>query len=120
MSTVKEILANGRANQKRLEHEAPALAQGFNDLMKSYYTPGVLSRRDKGLMAVTGAVAVRCLPCLALHVNNAIAAGATRAEVLEAAAIGVEYGGGPSYVFARNDLLQFLDEIEAMKSLEVL
>jgi hypothetical protein len=37
----------------------------------------------------------------------------TRDEVLEAAAIGVEFGGGPSFVIVRDNLLAFLDEIES-------
>ena len=64
-------------------------------------------------MAVTASVATKCIPCLANHTNNAVKAGASRQEVLEAAAIGVEFGGGPSFVIVRNNLLNFLDEIES-------
>ena len=64
-------------------------------------------------MAVAASVATRCVPCLANHANNAIATGATREEVLEVAAIGVEFGGGPSFVVVRDNLLDFLDEIES-------
>jgi len=49
------------------------------------------------------------------HMNNAISAGATRAEVIDAAAIGVEFGGGPSFVVVREHLFQFLDEVEALR-----
>jgi hypothetical protein len=42
-------------------------------------------------------------------------AGATRDEVIDAAAIGVEFGGGPSFVMVREHLLPFLDEIAAGK-----
>jgi AhpD family alkylhydroperoxidase len=63
-------------------------------------------------MAVTASVATRCIPCLANHANNAVSAGATRAEIMEAAAIGVEFGGGPSFVVVRDHLLDFLDDIE--------
>ncbi len=45
----------------------------------------------------------------------AMAAGAIRAEVLEAAAIGVEFGGGPSFVVVRDHLLEFMDDIESEK-----
>jgi AhpD family alkylhydroperoxidase len=66
-------------------------------------------------MAVTASVATRCIPCLAHHMSNAVTAGATRDEVVDAAAIGVEFGGGPSFVMAREHLLPFLDEITAAK-----
>jgi len=40
--------------------------------------------------------------------------GATRQEIIEAAALGVEFGGGPSYAVVRDNLLQFLDDIEGV------
>jgi AhpD family alkylhydroperoxidase len=112
MDTLKEIVKNRIANAKHLEQDAPDLYHGFNDLMKRYYKHGALDRKQKELMAVTASIATRCIPCLANHVNNAIQAGATKDEVFEAAAIGVEFGGGPSFVIVRDTLLGFLDEIE--------
>lgn len=113
MELLGEILVRREVNRQRLEKEAPNLFQGFNELMKYYYKPGALTRREKELMAVAASVATRCIPCLANHSNNAVAAGATREQVLEAAAIGVEFGGGPSFVVARDQLLDMLDEIDA-------
>jgi AhpD family alkylhydroperoxidase len=112
--TASAILKRRAENHRRLENEAPDLFQGFNELMKCYYKPGVFDRKLKELMAVTAAVATRCIPCLANHANNAISSGATRQEVLEAASIGVEFGGGPSFVVVRDNLLDFLDEIEGV------
>jgi len=115
MANVKDILKKRKVNRDRLEKEAPDLYNGFNELVKYYYKHGALDRKQKELMAVTAAVATRCIPCLANHANNAISAGATRNEVLEAAAIGIEFGGGPSFVVVRDHLLDFLDEIEQSK-----
>ena len=75
-------------------------------------------KTGKRWMAVAASVATRCVPCLANHANNAIATGATREEVLEVAAIGVEFGGGPSFVVVRDNLLDFLDEIESNRAPE--
>ncbi|MFX1451028.1 MAG: carboxymuconolactone decarboxylase family protein [Promethearchaeota archaeon] len=111
----KDILKKRKTNRDRLEKEAPDLYMGFNELVKYYYKPGVLNRKLKELMAVTAAVATRCIPCMANHVNNAISAGAKKEEVLEAAAIGIEFGGGPSFVIVRDYLLDFLDEIQGEK-----
>ena len=36
----------------------------------------------------------------------------TREEIMEAAAIGIEFGGGPAFVVVRDNLQDFLDEIE--------
>ncbi len=115
MDDVKSILKKRKEGRDRLKKEAPDLYEGFNELMKRYYKRGALDRKQKELIAVGAAVATRCVPCLANHTNNAISAGAARHEVMEAAAIGIEFGGGPSFVVVRDNLLGFLDEIEAGK-----
>ena len=94
MATVTEILRNRTADRERLEKEAPNLYQGFNELMKHFYKPSALERKYKELMAVTASVATRCVPCLANHMSNAVSAGATRDEVIDAAAIGVDSAAG--------------------------
>ncbi len=58
----EKVLENRLENRRRLEEEAPTLYKGFNELMKAYYSPGVLDRKYKELMAITGAVATRCVP----------------------------------------------------------
>ncbi|MDT8901546.1 carboxymuconolactone decarboxylase family protein [Anaeroselena agilis] len=115
MKELEQILTRRAANRERLEKEAPDLFGGFNELMKYYYKPGALTRRDKELMAVAASVATRCIPCLGNHLNNAIAAGATREQAFEAASIGVEFGGGPSFVVVRDHMPGMLDEIFAAK-----
>ncbi len=109
---MSDILRRRTQNRERLKEQAPFLYDGFNDLVKKYYGSGALKLKHKELIAVAVAVAVRCIPCMANHANNAMQAGATRQEILEAAAIGVEFGGGPSFVTVRDDLLDFLDELE--------
>jgi pyruvate dehydrogenase E2 component (dihydrolipoamide acetyltransferase) len=111
VSNLEEMMRQRKVDGERLEREAPDLFNGFNALMKHYYKPGVLSRREKELMAITASVATRCVPCLANHANNAIAAGATREQVLEAASVGVEFGGGPAFAFVRENLLKMLDDM---------
>jgi len=111
----KGILGKREVNIKRLEKEAPNLYNGFNELMKYCYKPGALDRKQKELMAIAATIATRCIPCVAFHLDNAIKAGATKNEILEAATIGVEVGGGPSFVIVRDNLLDFLDDIEEGK-----
>ena len=116
MQNLEEILVNRKKNRDRLEKEAPNLFNGFNELMKHYYKVSALDTKQKELIAVGAAVATRCIPCLANHANNAVSNGASREEVLDAAAIGVEFGGGPSFVVVRDHLLEFLDDIQGTAS----
>jgi len=112
MGNFEDILLKRKKNRDRLEKEAPDLFNGFNELMKHYYKESALDLKQKELIAVGAAVATRCIPCLANHANNAVTHGATREEIIDAAAIGVEFGGGPSFVAVRDNLLDFLDDIE--------
>ena len=108
MATAKEILKRRTVDRERLEKEAPNLYNGFNELMKQYYKPSALDRKYKELMAVTASVATRCIPCLANHMNNAVSAGATRDEVIDAAAIGTL--AGPRSWWCGNTSCHFLDD----------
>ena len=115
---VKEIIERRQQDGERLAAEASDLFQGFNEMMKYYYKPSALTRRDKELIATAVSVAIRCVPCLAVHLKNAFDAGATRGQAIDAAAIGVEFGGGPSFVVVRENLLPMLDQIEAIQKAE--
>ena len=109
---VSRIIKQRTKNQKRIESEAPLLAEGFGNMMTAYYTESALPVKHKELIAVALSISRCCVPCLAVHTKNAIEAGATRDEVIDAAKIGVEFGGGPSFAMVRNNLLDFLDELE--------
>jgi AhpD family alkylhydroperoxidase len=111
VNKLEEMLRQREAADERLEKDAPDLYHGFKSLVKYYYKPGALSRREKELMAVAVSVGTRCITCLGHHANNAVAAGASREQVIEAAAIGVEFGGGPSFVMVRENLLPMLDDM---------
>jgi len=56
--------------------------------------------------------ALEYISCHANHVNEAISAGATREEIIEATVTGIDYGGGASYVLVRDHLLEILDTFE--------
>ncbi|MFA5331015.1 MAG: carboxymuconolactone decarboxylase family protein [Methanoregula sp.] len=112
---VDRIIRQRTKNQKRVEEEAPLLAEGFNNLMTAYYAESALETKYKELIAIALSISRCCVPCLAVHMKNAVKAGATRDEVIDAAKIGVEFGGGPSFVVVRTNLLEFLDEVEKGK-----
>lgn len=81
----------------RMKTEAPEVLGGFGTLFQSVMKDGALSVREKELVALGIAVGERCLPCINLHVQKCLAAGATRQQVIEAASVAVMMGGGPAY-----------------------
>jgi AhpD family alkylhydroperoxidase len=65
-------------------------------------------------MALSIAIAVRCEGCIAFHVHDAIAAGATRQEIVETIGVAVMMGGGPAAMYAC-DAFEALEQFEKSK-----
>ncbi|MGC9100391.1 MAG: carboxymuconolactone decarboxylase family protein [Caldisericum sp.] len=70
-------------------------------LIREAEKPGALSTKEKELISIALSIAAHCAYCIALHVKNAIEAGATRAEILESAEVAGLMGGGPSIAYIR-------------------
>ena len=97
----------------RLGQELPGPMSGFSRLHKKSMEDGALSRKVKEMMALAISIVVGCEGCIAYHVHDAVEAGATRAELLEAVSVGLLMGGGPGSVYATHALeaiSQFLPE----------
>ena len=82
-----------------LKEEAPELAIGFESLMAPVFCEGELGIMEKELMAVAIAIYAKCEYCIAAHVYNAMNAGASGDQVLEAAGVAVAFGGGPAMAY---------------------
>jgi AhpD family alkylhydroperoxidase len=83
-----------------LGQELPGPIGGFARLHKKAVEDGALSARTKELMALAISVAVRCDGCIAYHVHDAMAAGASRQELLETIGVAILMGGGPAAMYA--------------------
>ncbi len=89
------------AEQKfRTDMFSEALGEGvdfaFKKLVSEIMKDGALSAKDKALIALACAVAVKCDHCVKRHQGTALKAGASKAEMLEAAAVAglVRMGSG--------------------------
>lgn len=79
---------------------APELGRAFGPFFKELMKDGALPARQKELIALGIAVAVRCEACIYAHVEKCLKAGASPHEVMEATGVAVMMGGGPAYVYA--------------------
>ena len=100
-----------KSDRGRINREVPDLGRDFATMYKSTMKDGALSLREKELIATAISVAMRCEPCINLHTRGCIKAGATRAQVLEAAAVAVLMQGGPGLVYVPQ-VLRVLDHLE--------
>lgn len=79
---------------------APEIGRAFGPFFQGLMKEGALSVKQKELIALGIGVAVRCEPCIYLHVEKALHAGATSAEIMETAGVAVMMGGGPASTYA--------------------
>jgi len=84
----------------QLGSEIPGPMSGFARLHKKAVEEGALSSKVKELMALAIGIVVGCEGCIAYHVHDAVAAGATRQELLETIGVGILMGGGPGSIYA--------------------
>ncbi len=82
---------------QKMARDIPDVVKGFQGLVEKSLAPGVLDAKVKEFIALGIAVAQHCVPCIYLHTQKAVAAGATRKEIMEAAGVGVLMGGGPAF-----------------------
>jgi AhpD family alkylhydroperoxidase len=88
----------------QLGQEIPGPMSGFARLHKKTVEEGCLSNKVKEMMALAISIVVGCEGCIAYHVHDAVAAGATRQELLETIGVGLLMGGGPGSIYAAHAL----------------
>jgi AhpD family alkylhydroperoxidase len=82
-----------------LANELPGPLRGYLQLHTEATSDGALSTKVKELIALSISICVHCDGCIAYHTHDALHAGATRAEVLEAIGVAIMMGGGPAVVY---------------------
>ena len=98
----------------QLGSEIPGPMTGFARLHKKSIEEGALSSKVKELIALAISIVVGCEGCIAYHVHDAVAAGATRQELLETIGVGILMGGGPGSIHA----VHALDAVEQFLPIE--
>jgi AhpD family alkylhydroperoxidase len=101
-----------QAKLGQLARELPGPLAGFTSLHKGAMAQGELSPKFKELIALGIAVAMRCEDCVAYHVHDARAAGASRAEILETLGVAILMGGGPASMYACH-AIEALEQFES-------
>jgi len=109
-----EIYQNLEERLAQLGSEIPGPMTGFARLHKKAVEEGVLSSKVKEMMALAISIVVGCEGCIAYHVHDAFAVGATRQELLETIGVGILMGGGPGSIYA----VHALDAVEQFSPVE--
>jgi AhpD family alkylhydroperoxidase len=92
--------------------ECPELVAAFVQMDQAAYVEGELERKYKELIGLAIGLYARCEYCMNTHVKNALAEGATREEILEAASVAVAFGGSPSMAYLSTTIMKALEAFE--------
>jgi len=107
-----ELLSELGTGMSKLQGDTPELLAAFVQMDQAAYVEGELERKVKELIGFGIALAVRCEYCMNIHIKNALDEGATRDEILEAAAVAVAFGGSPSMAYLSTTVLKALEAFE--------
>ena len=108
----QEFFEKFKNDVTKMKEQAPDTVNGFMGMFGKIMKDGALSLREKELVALGIGVAQRCMPCIRLHVQKCLDAGATKEQVLEAASVAVMMGGGPAYTH----IPVVIDTLEELKT----
>jgi AhpD family alkylhydroperoxidase len=109
MSGMRKRLQQVAELTRRLEREYPTETGAFLAFLQKAEAGRALELRTKELINIGLAVAAQCEWCIAFHVEQAVSAGATRDEIVEAGFMAVIMHGGPAYMYM-TPLFEALDE----------
>jgi AhpD family alkylhydroperoxidase len=107
-----EQLTRIQGNMSRLSQREPETMSAFSSLHEAAAEPGVLDFKTKELIALAIAVSLRCDGCIAFHTHDALEAGASPEEIMEALSVAILMGGGPSVIYATH-VAEALEQFEA-------
>ena len=106
-SSYADITAEINRGILKLRQAVPDAMAGFGALSKGALKAGALSEVHKELIALAIGVAGHCDGCIGFHAKALVRLGAKREEVMEALAVAVYMGGGPSLMYAANAVHAF-------------
>ena len=101
-------------NARRLGSARPEVMTTFDKFHKAAVATGALETKVKELIALAISVTARCDDCIAHHVHDALDAGATRDEIIDAIGVAMLMGGGPGMIYATH-AIEALDQFTEVR-----
>jgi AhpD family alkylhydroperoxidase len=90
---------------KKMDELAPELMKTFWAFDKAAVAAGAIPVKFKELIAIAVALTTQCPYCIEIHSGNARRAGATEAEIVEAAIVAASLRAGAAITHATHALL---------------
>lgn len=107
---INQFFEKFKNDTAKMKEQLPDALGGFMTMFGKIMTDGAISLKTKELIALGIAVSSTCRPCIRLHVQKCLAAGAAKEEILEAASVAVMMAGGPAFTH----IPEVIDTLEAI------
>lgn len=108
----RERLNRFRSGVGELAKAIPDTTNAMLGFIGTAQSKGVLTFREKELIALGVSIYTRCEDCIVVHVYKSFEAGITREEMLEIAGVSLTFGGGPSLGATASLVLAAINEFE--------
>ena len=106
----REILKELNQGASALAKADPERMQGWVGLRKAAFLGGVLDAKTKELIAACIGLSIQCKYCIVHHTYEALKAGATREELIEAGYTTIGMSGGSSFTYTATLFLDSINE----------
>ena len=94
------LIQNINDNLGPLRKSQPEAMQGFSQLSRAAMAEGVVSAKNKELIALAIGITQHCSGCIGFHVKAMHKLQCTKAELEEMLTVCVYMGGGPALMYA--------------------
>ena len=96
-----EEIQRDRKEAHTFFYEKSKVYRVFVEMEEKTFADGALAKKYKELIAIGISLVNSCESCLEWHIKQALDAGASEAEIIEALEVGFEMGIGPTTVTSR-------------------
>lgn len=110
MKSPREYLADFNNGMASVAATNPEQLSAFGSFVDTVFKDGAIDLKKKELVAIGISVYSRCEYCIVGHAYNALKAGLTKEEIMEAAMVAIAFGGGPSLGYTVTLLKDSLEE----------
>lgn len=100
MKGKNEMLSQLEEGQKMLQDEMPGVMSKFKDFHDQVFKDGKLSVKEKRMIGLGMALALKCEYCIANHLKALKEMGAGLDEILEVCSVGMLMHGGPGVAYS--------------------
>jgi AhpD family alkylhydroperoxidase len=95
-----EYLKELKTATGELGHISPGIVRGYAALSGAGAKTGKLDAKTRELISLAVAVSLRCDGCITVHTTEAIKAGATKEEIVEALGVAITVNAGAALVYS--------------------